>query len=63
MKTINRFQEIPHEGSMCEYLWGDPDDIEEWAQNPQEAGVIFGSKLVEKFLQSNSMDLIVRLIR
>ena len=60
MKTINRFQEIPHEGPMCEYLWSDPEDIEEWAQNPRGAGVIFGSKLVEKFLQSNGMDLIVR---
>ena len=60
MKTINRLQEIPHEGPMCEYLWSDPEDIEEWAQNPRGAGVIFGSKLVEKFLQSNGMDLIVR---
>ncbi len=60
MKAINRFQEIPHEGPMCEYLWSDPEDIEESAQNPRGAGVIFGSKLVEKFLQSNGMDLIVR---
>ena len=60
MKAINRLQEIPHEGPMCEYLWSDPEDIEEWAQNPRGAGVIFGSKLVEKFLQSNGMDLIVR---
>ena len=45
---------------MCEYLWSDPEDIEESAQNPRGAGVIFGSKLVEKFLQSNGMDLIVR---
>ena len=29
MKNINRFQEIPHEGPMCDYLWSDPEDIEE----------------------------------
>ena len=44
MKTINRFQEIPHEGPMCEYLWSDPEDIEEGAQNPRGEGVILGRK-------------------
>ena len=60
MKSIDRFQEIPHEGPMCDYLWSDPDDIDEWEQNPRGAGVIFGNKVVEKFLKSNHMDLIVR---
>ena len=60
MKNIERRQEIPHEGPMCDYLWSDPDDIDEWEQNPRGAGVIFGSKLVDKFLKSNNMDLIVR---
>ena len=36
MKTINRFQEIPHEGPMCEYLWSDPEDIEESAKIKEE---------------------------
>ena len=60
MKNINRLQEIPHEGPMCDYLWSDPDDIEEWGQNPRGAGVVFGSKLVDRFLKNNNMDLIVR---
>ena len=29
-------------------------------QNPRGAGVVFGSKLVDKFLKNNNMDLIVR---
>jgi len=60
MKKLNRFQEIPHEGPMCEILWSDPEDIEEWEQNPRGAGVIFGNKTVDKFLQSNNMEFIVR---
>ena len=61
MKSIDRFQEIPHEGPMCDYLWSDPDEIsDEWEQNPRGAGVIFGNKLVEKFMKSNNMELIVR---
>ena len=63
MKSIDRFQEIPHEGPMCDYLWSDPDDremVDEWEQNPRGAGVVFGGKLVDKFLKSNNMDLIVR---
>ena len=61
MKSIDRFQEIPHDGPMCDYLWSDPDDrIEDWEQNPRGAGVTFGSKLVDKFQKSNNMDLIVR---
>ena len=60
MKNIERLQEIPHEGPMCDYLWSDPDDIDEWEQNPRGVGVIFGSKIGDKFLRSNNMDLIVR---
>ena len=61
MKNIDRFQEIPHEGPMCDYLWSDPDDnIDEWEQNTRGAGVLFGSKLVDRFLNNNNIDLIVR---
>ena len=61
MKNIERFQEIPHEGPMCDYLWSDPDDnIDEWEQNTRGAGVLFGSKLVDRFLNNNNIDLVVR---
>lgn len=56
---------------MCDLLWSDPEgklltifikikDIEEWENNPRGAGVIFGTKLVDKFLKENSIDYIVR---
>ena len=60
IKNINRFQEIPHDGPMCDYLWSDPEEIDNWEPNPRGAGVIFGSKLVEKLLKENKFDYIVR---
>ena len=48
---------------MCELLWSDPDDISDisgWDPNPRGAGVIFGSGLVDRFLQTNNMNFIVR---
>ena len=45
---------------MCELLWSDPDDIPDWESNPRGAGVIFGGVLVDKFLQINNMNFVVR---
>ena len=60
MQNINRFQEIPHDGPMCDFLWSDPEEIQDWEQNPRGAGIIFGVKLVDKFLKANNINLIVR---
>jgi diadenosine tetraphosphatase ApaH/serine/threonine PP2A family protein phosphatase len=35
-------------------------EIEEWENNPRGAGVIFGVKIVDKFLKTNAIDCIVR---
>ena len=45
---------------MCELLWSDPEEIEEWEPNPRGAGIIFGSKLVNRFLSTNKINFIVR---
>lgn len=52
---------------MCDLLWSDPEgnlyynlEIDDWENNPRGAGVIFGTKLVDKFLKENSIDYIVR---
>ena len=45
---------------MCDFLWSDPEDIDDWETNPRGAGVIFGIKVVDKFLKTNNFDLIVR---
>ena len=45
---------------MCEFLWSDPEEINDWEPNPRGAGVIFGVKIVEDFLKANSVNFIVR---
>jgi hypothetical protein len=45
---------------MCDLLWSDPEEIEEWENNPRGAGVIFGVKLVDKFLKTNGIDCIFK---
>ncbi|KAJ3302121.1 Serine/threonine-protein phosphatase 4 catalytic subunit [Kappamyces sp. JEL0829] len=48
VRIIDRKQEVPHEGPMCELLWSDPDDIEGWGLSPRGAGYLFGGDVVEK---------------
>lgn len=48
MRTIHRLQEIPHEGSFCDLMWSDPDDIDTWAVSPRGAGWLFGGKVTSE---------------
>jgi serine/threonine-protein phosphatase 4 catalytic subunit len=45
---------------MCDLLWSDPDEIEGWGQSPRGAGFLFGSDIVSKFNEINSIDVICR---
>jgi len=60
IRTIQRCQEIPHEGSFCDLMWSDPEDIETWAVSPRGAGWLFGSKVTSEFIQVNNLSLICR---
>ena len=35
IRTIDRKQEVPHEGAMCDLMWSDPEDIEGWGLSPR----------------------------
>jgi serine/threonine-protein phosphatase 2A catalytic subunit len=37
-----RFEEVPHEGPMCDLLWSDPDDRVGWGISPRGAGYTYG---------------------
>jgi len=60
IRTIDRRQEIPHEGPFCDLMWSDPENIETWAVSPRGAGWLFGSRVTTEFNHLNSLDLICR---
>lgn len=60
IRTIDRKQEIPHDGAMCDLLWSDPDDIRGWSVSPRGAGYLFGGDIVAQFNHVNGLSLIAR---
>jgi len=60
IRTIQRNQEIPHEGAFCDLMWSDPEDIETWQVSPRGAGWIFGSKATAEFNRINKLELVCR---
>jgi serine/threonine-protein phosphatase 4 catalytic subunit len=60
IRVIDRKQEVPHDGAMCDLMWSDPEDIEGWGLSPRGAGYLFGGDVVAKFNEINHIDLIAR---
>lgn len=60
VRTIERVREIPHEGSFCDLMWSDPEDMETWSISPRGAGWLFGSKVTAEFNHINGLSLICR---
>ena len=60
IRLIDRKQEVPHEGAMCDLLWSDPDEIEGWGLSPRGAGFLFGADIVKHFNWKNDLSLIAR---
>ena len=60
IRSIDRRQEVPQEGPMCDIMWSDPEDIKGFKVSPRGAGFIFGESAVDEFLQKNNLKYIVR---
>lgn len=58
--TIDRLQEVPHEGPMCDLLWSDPEDRCGWGISPRGAGYTFGGDMSQQFIHTNGLSLISR---
>ncbi|THU59224.1 hypothetical protein C4D60_Mb03t22710 [Musa balbisiana] len=47
IRTIDRKQEVPHDGGMCDLLWSDPEDaVDGWGISPRGAGYLFGGNSI-----------------
>jgi len=60
IRLLDRKQEDPHEGAMCDLLWSDPDEIDGWGLSPRGAGFLFGADIVKMFNYRNDLSLIAR---
>lgn len=60
IRSIDRKQEVPHDGPMCDLMWSDPEDLEGWGLSPRGAGYLFGGDIVKNFNHQNGIDLIAR---
>ncbi|KAH9361303.1 hypothetical protein HPB48_006865 [Haemaphysalis longicornis] len=60
MRIIDRKQEVPHDGPMCDLLWSDPEEMAGWGVNPRGAGFLFGGDVVAQFTATNDIELICR---
>ncbi|KAI9675954.1 MAG: Serine/threonine-protein phosphatase 4 catalytic subunit [Trizodia sp. TS-e1964] len=60
IRLLDRKQEVPHEGAMCDLLWSDPDEIDGWGLSPRGAGFLFGADIVKHFNYRNDISLIAR---
>ncbi|KAL8532574.1 hypothetical protein ACS0TY_008964 [Phlomoides rotata] len=60
IRALDRIQEVPHEGPMCDLLWSDPDDRCGWGISPRGAGYTFGQDIAAQFNHTNGLTLISR---
>ncbi|GBG30186.1 Serine/threonine-protein phosphatase PP2A catalytic subunit [Hondaea fermentalgiana] len=60
IRALDRVQEVPHEGPMCDLLWSDPDDRSGWGISPRGAGYTFGKDVSQSFAHNNGLVLITR---
>ncbi|GIL56421.1 hypothetical protein Vafri_11790 [Volvox africanus] len=60
IRALDRIQEVPHEGPMCDLLWSDPDDRGGWGISPRGAGYTFGADISAAYNHANGLDLISR---
>ena len=61
IQNIDRKQEVPHDGAMCDLLWSDPDQEQKgFGTSPRGAGFLFGEEVVKTFEEINKIGLIAR---
>ncbi|KAJ3444557.1 serine/threonine-protein phosphatase 6 catalytic subunit [Anaeramoeba flamelloides] len=61
IETIDRFREVPKSGKFTDLLWSDPtEEVQLYKESPRGAGVLFGKKVLNQFLEKSNLTSIVR---
>ena len=60
IRALDRVQEVPTDGPMCDLLWSDPHEQAGWATSFRGAGFNFGSDVTEQFNHNNNLKQIAR---
>lgn len=60
IRELDRVQEPPTEGPMCDLLWSDPDDHSGWGVSARGCGYTFGQDVSEQFNHTNGLSLVGR---
>mmetsp|Transcript_16342 Transcript_16342/g.46495 ORF Transcript_16342/g.46495 Transcript_16342/m.46495 type:complete len:328 (-) Transcript_16342:199-1182(-) len=60
IRMLDRKQEVPHDGAMCDLMWSDPEDMTGWGLSPRGAGYLFGGDVVSEFNHQNNIQCIAR---
>eukprot|EP00918_Siedleckia_nematoides_P040158 GHVU01087170.1.p1 GENE.GHVU01087170.1~~GHVU01087170.1.p1 ORF type:complete len:385 (-),score=89.11 GHVU01087170.1:208-1362(-) len=64
VRKLDRMQEVPQEGAMCDLLWSDPstpeDEHDGWTVSQRGAGYVWGPEVSRQFLHDNGLSMIAR---
>ncbi|XP_068231089.1 serine/threonine-protein phosphatase 2A catalytic subunit beta isoform-like [Palaemon carinicauda] len=63
IRVLDRFQELPHDGAMCDLLWSDPDEGGRrlgWSLSARGAGYMWGPDVSNDFTYSNDLECVSR---
>ena len=60
IRRVMRPTDIPDTGLLCDLLWSDPEDVQNWEESERGVSYVFGVNIVKEFLKKHDLDLICR---
>lgn len=60
IRKLDRVQEVPHDGPICDLLWSDPDQRCGYNVSQRGAGWTFGADVTAGFNHTNGLKLVTR---
>jgi serine/threonine-protein phosphatase 2A catalytic subunit len=60
LRKLDRIQNVPHDGPLCDFLWSDPGQQLSWTISPRGAGWQFGPDCSKRFNHTNGLKFICR---